>query len=393
MSRKHVLVLNQFAMPRTQWGLTRNAELFGRLPDWETSIVAANRDHYGQTTFTTTDPLFRLVTVPAYSSAGLRRMAGWAIFAAKGVGIGLTRRRLDVVFGSSPHLLAPFAAWIVAELRRRPFVLEVRDLWPDSIVEAGHLRRGSRLHRVLVGLERLMYSKARRIVVVTPGWEDHFRELGIDVGKVVVIPNGTNPGETVTSQERDQLRDTHGITGFTAVYAGAHGPANGLDQVLDAAAALPHMNFLLLGAGAEKARLRDRAESERLLNVTFHEPVPKSELPGVLAACDVGIHVLAPWQLLASGLSPNKIFDYLAVGLPIVSNCREGLRSVVSDRECGRLGESDSLQECLADVFDALPEQRQTWGARGREIVTARFSRDRSAAMLQDVLRESTAAR
>jgi glycosyltransferase involved in cell wall biosynthesis len=377
-------------MPRTEWGLTRNAELFGRLQDWTTCIVAADRDHYGQSTFTTTDPLFRLVSVPAYSGAGARRVAGWVLFAVKGIAIGLTRRRLDVVYGSSPHLLAAVAAWVVSELRRRPFVMEVRDLWPESIVEAGHLRRGSRLHRALVGLERLLYSRARRIVVVTPGWEPHFAELGIDLAKVVVVPNGSDQAAPVTESERDRLRSVHGISGFTAVYAGAHGPANGLDQVLDAAAKLPHLNFLLLGAGAEKVRLQERAVAEQLTNVTFRSPVPKSELPDVLAACDVGIHVLAPWQLLANGLSPNKIFDYLAVGLPIVSNCREGLRSVVTDGECGRLGEADDLEECLSDVYDASSERRRAWGAHGREVVTARFSRDHSADLLGSVLMDCT---
>ena len=369
LPRKHVLVLNQFAMPRTEWGLTRNAELFGRLPDWTTCIVAANRDHYGQTTFTTTDPLFRLVSVPSYTGAGARRIAGWGIFAVKGIAIGLTRRRLDVVYGSSPHLLAAVAAWVVSAVRRRPFVMEVRDLWPESIVEAGHLRRGSALHRALVGVERLLYARARRIVVVTPGWETHFAELGIDLAKVVVVPNGSDPTAPVTEVERERLRTAYGISGFTAVYAGAHGPANGLDQVLDAAHDLGEMNFILIGSGAEKARLERRVATEHLDNVTFRDPIARSELGPFLAACDVGIHVLAPWQLLANGLSPNKVFDYLAAGLPIVSNCRAGLASVAPDGEVGRLGEATELADCLRDVVQAEPERRAEWSTRARELV------------------------
>lgn len=390
MSRKHVLVVNQFAMPRTEWGLTRNADLFGRLRDWETCIVAANRDHYGQRTFTTTDPLFRLVPVPSYSGAGTRRVFGWMSFGVQAVLIGLRRRPLDLVFASSPQLLAPLAAWLVAAVRRKPFVLEIRDLWPESIVEAGHARRGSLLHRALVLLERFLYGQARHIVVVTPGWAPHFAALGIDSSKITVIPNGTDIGDPVTPEKRTKLRLDHGVTGFTAVYAGAHGPANGLDQVLDAAASLPDVNFLLIGAGAEKDRLQARALQESLSNVSFRSPVPKAQLAALLAACDVGIHVLAPWQLLESGLSPNKVFDYMAAGLPLVSNCREGLRSVVQDGQCGPLGAGDELAACLKQVRDSSAEQRTAWAANGRNLVHTRFSRAHSSELLASVLAQTS---
>jgi glycosyltransferase involved in cell wall biosynthesis len=391
LSRRKVLVFNQFAMPRTQWGLTRNAELFSRLPDWDARIVAANRDHYGQGTFTTTDPLFTLVPVPAYAGSSVRRVAGWVLFAVRATAIGLTARGVDAVYGSSPHLLAPLAAWVVAAVRRKPLVVEVRDLWPESIVEAGLLRRGSRLHRLLGGLETFLYRRARRIVVVTRGWEDHFAGLGIDLDKVVVIPNGTDVDDRPV--DRDAARTRHHVTGFTAVYAGAHGPANGLDQVLDAAKALPEVNVLLLGAGSEKARLVERAAREAIGNVEFREPVPKDELREVLAACDVGIHVLAPWQLLQAGLSPNKVFDYLAAGLPVVSNCETGLRDVMPDGECGRLGGPTELTECLAGVHRATAEQRAQWAAAGRALVTDRFSRDSSAALLALALDDAGTAR
>jgi glycosyltransferase involved in cell wall biosynthesis len=387
LSRRKVLVFNQFAMPRTQWGLTRNAELFSRLTGWDARIVAANRDHYGQGTFTTTDPLFTLVPVPAYAGSSVRRVAGWVLFAARATAIGLRTRGVDAVYGSSPHLLAPLAAWVVAAARRKPLVVEVRDLWPESIVEAGLLRRESRLHRLLVGLETFLYRRARSIVVVTPGWEDHFARLGIDLAKVVVIPNGTDVDDKPV--DRGAARTRHGITGFTAVYAGAHGPANGLDQVLDAAKALPEVRVLLLGAGSEKARLMERAAREAVTNVEFRDPVPKDELREILAACDVGIHVLAPWQLLQAGLSPNKVFDYLAAGLPVVSNCATGLRDVMTDGECGRLGGPDDLTGCLSAVHEASDHQRALWATAGRTLVTDRFSRTASATLLESVLVES----
>lgn len=387
------LVINQYAMPRTQWGLTRNADLFSRLSGWGARILSGSRDHYSQQVFSTTDPLFDLLFVPPYRGNGFGRMFGWGVFAAEAAAKGLFTKDLAVVYGSSPHLLAPVAGYAVSRLRRVPLVLEVRDLWPESIVASGNLERGSRVHKVLVGLERALYRASDEVVVVTSGWEDHFRSLGVPDEKVTVINNGTDVEAFATDEPREELRRRFGVSGVTAVYAGAHGEANGLDQVLDAARALPDANFILIGAGTQKAALVARAGSEGISNVEFRDPIPKSELGGLLAACDIGIHVLAPWDLLSSGLSPNKLFDYMAAGLPVVSNCGEGLRDVVKDGECGRIGGWGELTQCISDVAAAAPEQRSAWGRAGREIVRSRYSREAAAAKLGRVLDRAIARR
>jgi glycosyltransferase involved in cell wall biosynthesis len=386
MSTKSVLVLNQFAMPRTEWGLTRNAELFSRVNGWDVSIIAANRDHYSGRTFTTTDPLFRLVTVPAYNRPGLARMGGWVIFAAKAVRLGVKQKRVDAIYASTPHLLAPVAGWAISRIRRVPLIVEVRDLWPESIVASGHLRRDSKVHRILVALERFLYKQACEIIVVTHGWESHFASLGVDSAKMHVVSNGAEVADFAVLGNRSELRRKHSISGFTAIYAGAHGPANGLDQVLDTARKLPDVKFLLIGAGAERQRLIDRARREQLINVEFRDPVPRSELGGLLSACDVGIHVLAPWDLLTQGLSPNKLFDYMAAGLPVVSNCAVGLRAILDDGTCGRLGAFDELAECVYDVSAASEEQREQWSRRGKQLVEERFSRTAAANKLTHLL-------
>lgn len=392
MTAKHVVVINQFAKPRTEWGLTRNAELFGQVSGWETTIIAASRDHYSQSTFTTTDPLFRLVNVPPYRGAGLARMGGWAIFAGKSFLIGSTRKRLDAVYASTPHLLAPVAGWLLSRVRRVPLIVEVRDLWPETIVASGNLRRGSRLHRTLISLEKFLYHQAREIVVVTPGWESHFAGLSVDPEKIHVLPNGAELWDSASSSPRPALRQHHNISGFTAICAGAHGPANGLDQVLEAAAQLPQVNFLLVGAGADKARLVARVQDEQIPNIEFRAPMPKTQLGALLSACDVGMHVLAPWEVLTQGLSPNKLFDYMAAGLPVVSNCANGLSDVILDGECGRLGASNELAVCLADVMAATPEQWNKWSRHGRRLIDEQFSRSAAAVNLTRILDLAVAA-
>ncbi|HEY5530199.1 MAG TPA: glycosyltransferase family 4 protein [Thermoleophilia bacterium] len=383
---RRIVVLNQFALPRSEGGGTRHIDLFGRLDGWAPLIIAANRSHATQRLFHTDDRRFRLVWVPEQHGGRVGRVVGWLFYAAEAFMITVTRRHLGAVYGSSPHLLAPLAGLMAARLRRVPFILEVRDLWPESIVAAGMLRSGSTLHRVLSRLERLLVTAADAIVVVTPGWEEHFAELGAQPDRVHVISNGTEVDEFALSEPRDALRAEFGISRFTAVYAGAHSQANDLDLLLDAALDVPEMDILLVGDGTRKRALQDRVREQRIRNVAFLDPLPKPELARLLHACDVGVHCIAPLPLLAKGMSPNKLFDYMAAGLPVVSNAQEGLRDVIVDGECGVLVGPRSLGSALRRVHDASEQQRATWGARGRDIVTDRFSRSAAATRLDELL-------
>jgi glycosyltransferase involved in cell wall biosynthesis len=383
---KHVLVLNQFALPRSQGGGTRHIDLFGRLDSWRPLIVAGCRNSSSQEAFSTDDRRFKLAWVPVYTGVSFARVAGWAIYAAQAAVVGLTTRRVDVVYASTPHLLTPVAGVLVARARHLPLIVEVRDLWPESIIDAGALRRGSRLHHLLVGVERWIYKKADQIVVVTPGWEGHFSRLGVDLGKVHVISNGTEVSELNADDSRQEIRTEFHLSGFTAIYTGAHGPSNALDLLLDAAVELPQMRVLLIGEGSQKTRLKQRAREEGISNVEFRDAVPKDQLLRLLSGCDVGVHCIEPLPVLAQGMSPNKIFDYMASGLPVVSNAEHALRDVIVDGECGPLGGPRSIADNLKKVYDASPEQRQLWGENGREIVAKRFSRSAAAARLETLL-------
>ena len=383
---RRVVVLNQFALPRTEGGGTRHIDLFSRLKGWETLIVAGNRNHYTQERFSSSDPRFRLLAVPAQSGGSLPRILGWLVFGARALAVTMRNTRVDLVYGSSPQPFAALAGLIAARLRRVPFVLEVRDLWPESMVSAGRLRRNSITYRVLARLERLLVTEAARIVCVTDGWEDHFADLGVAGDRLVLVPNGTEPSDFQVSLSRSELRRVHGVRGFTAVFAGAHGPKDGIDAILDAAKQLPQIHFLLVGSGSSKSDAVLRVEREGLENVEFRTPVPKVELPGLLRACDVGVHAVSPLSVFDKGMSPNKLFDYMAAGLPIVSNAATALARVVRDRECGRVGSSNQLAACLEAVHDASDPQREAWGSAAARILVERFSRAAAAEVLSEVL-------
>ena len=382
---KRVLVINQYAFPREYGGITRNFDMFSRLRDWQFKILATSRNHYSGEVMVVDDKRFVLVPIPAYHGNGVMRMLGWGVFAVQTTLRGLATKA-DVYVGSSPHMLAPLSALIVAKLRRRPFVMEVRDLWPESLVTAGALREGSRLHRVLVGLERMLYRQARQIVVVTKGWEDQFEALGIDASKITIISNGADLADYEVGATREELHAKYGISGFTAVFTGNHSPYVGLDMILDAAETLPDVNFVLVGSGSKKEWAIGEASARGLANVDFRDPIGKPELPSLLKACDVGLHTISPQSVFDKGMSPNKLFDYMASGIPAVSNARVPLREVIVDDQVGAVTEPEALAEGIARVRDADDATRDRWVAEGRRLMAERFSLQAAADTLEGVL-------
>ena len=186
---------------------------------------------------------------------------------------------------------AAVAGLMIAKVRRAAFVLEVRDLWPQILVDSGMMTETSKVYRSLRKLEKFLYQSADRIVILAEGSGPPIVALGIPQDKLVFIPNGADPADFEPTEDRDVLRRRYGFEGFTAVYAGAHGPANGLDLVLDAASEVVEENihFVLVGDGVVKQALIDRVRAEGLSNVHFLDPIPKTEMANLLAAADVGL--------------------------------------------------------------------------------------------------------
>ncbi|MCH8613718.1 glycosyltransferase family 4 protein [Arsenicicoccus dermatophilus] len=383
---RRVLVLNQFALPRDQGGGTRHADLFSRCPGWRSVVLTGDRNHYSQKRFTTDDPGFRLLPVPASDGSPRARLASWVAYCVQALGFGL-RHRPDVVFASSPHLLTAVAGWTLARMIRVPLVLEIRDLWPESFVAAGLLTRGSPPHRVLEAIERFVVRRADEIVVVTPGWEQHLSRLGADLQHCTIVPNGTEPYDLhLSSNDREKRRRSLGIDRTTAVFAGAHGPKDGIDLILDAAASIPEVDFLLVGDGPAKDDAQSRARREGLSNVRFTDPVPKQDLPVLLACCDIGVHSVTPLDVFRLGMSPNKLFDYLAAGLPVVSNAGDAVTGLIGRDRCGHVGDSGSLADGIRLVQAADDQQRATWRHTAHTLIRTRFSRGEAARCLATVL-------
>jgi glycosyltransferase involved in cell wall biosynthesis len=395
----HLLIVNHFALAPDMGGGTRHIELGRELArrGWRVTIAASDF-HVLERTYArresasdkraideTVDGVrMRWLWSSPYDRNDGKRIANWLSFARSLIRTRWTDDPPHVVLGSSPQLFAALGAWRVARRLGVPFVFEVRDLWPESLGVAGR-RRGPGYWGLWL-IARFLYRAASRIVVLARGVQDYLERLGVPGSRIVYVPNGADLGAFAE-------RATRGGDALRVVYAGAHGPANGLDVVLGAAALLrddARVRFVLVGDGPAKADLVQRARTERLSNVEFLDPVPKARIPQLLASCDAGLMVLKDVPLFAFGVSPNKLFDYWGAGLPVVCNVPGEVAGWVRDAN-GGVQAPDATAESLAQAIRALvamtPERRASIGAAGREWVRREHDRPVLAARLDAAVR------
>lgn len=387
--RPHVLVLNHFAVSRDSAGGTRHVELFGRMENWRHTIIAANRNLFDRKKYTADTSMLTVPTI-GYRDNGFMRILNWASFAAGAIARGIVSPRPDVVYASSPHLLTGVAGWVLSRVQRAKFILEIRDLWPEVLVAMERLDERSMVYRLLSKLEGWLYRSADHIVVLAQGAKDAIVARGVAVDKISMIPNGAEIADFVAPEPRDVLRERFDLTGTVFVYAGAHGPANGLDHALEAAEevqeAMPEVLLLLVGDGPSKQELIGEAKKRNLTNVKFMDPIPKREMPALLAAADVGLHVLADVPLFRYGVSPNKVFDYMAAGLPVLTNVPGEVSDLIETAKAGLTTGPSDLASGIKAMATASQSQRRHWGESGRAYIGRYRSRSMLASELEAIL-------
>jgi glycosyltransferase involved in cell wall biosynthesis len=276
--------------------------------------------------------VWRTYSTPGYGRDLRSRVASYGTFAWWSAVASARAPRPDVVVASSPSLPAAASAAALARARGARFVLEVRDLWPDSAIAMG-LVSDPRIIAVSRRLESYCYRRADRIVALTEGIRDGIVAQGVSPARITLITNGVDL-EIQDDTAPVALPDD----AFVAMYVGAHGTYSSLETVLDAAERLrdtPQARVVLVGGGDRKAALVEDAARRGLANVTFIDSVPKREVPSWLARADV---CLLPYQdnPLFAGALPNKVFDYLGAARPIIAAAPEGeLTRLVAAAGCG----------------------------------------------------------
>ena len=263
-------------------------------------------------------------------------------------------------------------------------------MWPKILVEMGQLKTSSPIYKVLAGLESWLYRRADRIVVLATGVSRALVEAGVPADKISIIPNAADPEYFDTDLTREQARAEYGFDKLTFVYTGAHGPANGLELVLEAASTMSDENveIVLVGDGVSRPGLMDQASMLRLTNVRFLDPIAKAEIPRLLQAADVGVHCLADVPLFQYGVSPNKVFDYMAAGRPVLTNTPGDVTALVEHAEAGLAVSPDGLAKGISLMVKAGEIRRLEWGANGRRFMSQHQSRQAMARRLNDLLDE-----
>jgi len=331
-------------------------------------------------------------TYPALHRSFVHRTISFLSFMVTSFLIGLRIDNIDLVWGTSPPIFQGLAAWALASYRRIPFLFEVRDLWPAFAIAVGVLRNPV-LIRASEWLERFLYRKADVLIVNSPGYIDHVQARGAD--RVELIPNGTEVSMFTPLSRGDDFRLKHSLAGkFIALYAGAHGMSNDLGVVLEAAASLQDWDdiiFILIGDGKEKPALISRAEDMQLKNLKFLPPIPKTEMPEALAAADACIAILKPIPLYGT-VYPNKVFDYMAAGRPVILAMEGVIRQVLETAQAGipvPPGDPRSLAEAITTLVNN-PGSGVVMGKMGHEYVKIHFDRPAQAEKLAQVIENLT---
>lgn len=321
----------------------------------------------------------------AYSNKDgfFRRTATFVRFALLSVKASLTEPA-DLVFATTTPLTAAVPGIAARWIRRIPFVFEVRDLWPELPKAMGVIRNPLIL-AAMGALEWLAYRTADRLVGLSPGIAKGIGRFGKSPACIAMVPNGCDTDLFLTPTAPWRPEGV-GPNDFMAIFTGTHGTANGLTSVVDAAAELcsrgiTDIKLVLVGDGKEKASLMERAETEGLGSVlVFHPPVPKKSLAGLMAASDLGMQILANVPAFYYGTSPNKFFDYLAAGLPVLTNYPGWVAELVVRAEAGIAVPPNSpglFADALVQARNSAIKHRCSANAR---LLAASFERDRLGA-------------
>lgn len=308
-------------------------------------------------------------------------------------------RGVDVVVGTSPQFFTTVGAWAAAAVKRVPFVFELRDLWPESIKAVGAMRQSM----VLVALERLelfLYRRAARIVSVTQAFKRVLMSRGIRGEKIVVVTNGADSTRFSPRPKDVQLEAELGWQGcFVAGYIGTHGMAHALDTVLDAARMLQDdpsggdYRFLLLGDGAAKGVLLQRATKERLHTLQFVDTVPKEQVARYWSLLDASIIHLKRDPLFTTVI-PSKLFECMAMGIPVLHGVQGESAELVTSNDVGMVFPPQDATALVAALRQLASDAslRERFRANGPSAAR-RYDRDALAAQMLEVLRQVVAQR
>lgn len=334
------------------------------------------RERWGKVT------VLRVYTPEARMTSFLSRIWNFLCFAVSATwAVMVLVPRPDVIIATSPQLIVAVPGVLGAAARHCPLVFEVRDLWPETGIAMGAIRPSSPFAKGLYAVEAWAYRRAAAITVLTPAFRENIVGRGLaPADKIWFIPNGANFSMRPSPGARERTRERYGWRDqFVMLYAGAHGIANDLMQLVLAAEVLKDEHDILLvtvGSGAELPIMREEVKRRGLENIQLLGPVPKREMAGLLAAADVGAAILRKCEIFRT-VYPNKVFDYMSAGLPVLLAIDGVARRLVEEAQAGVYVEPGDTEAMRTAILWLRDNRRQAaeMGARGESHVRKHFDR------------------
>ena len=390
---KKIWILNHYAIPPYMPGGTRHYDLSQELikKGYDVTIFSSGFSHEKKDYF----KLFKgkqyvvenyeklkfiWLRTAAYKKNNYKRIINMISYLMRMLKVGHNFSKPEVIIGSSVHPFAVIAGWLLSKKYKAKFIFEVRDLWPQTPIDMGVIKPNGIIAKLMYAWEKFMYKRADKIIVLLPNAKKYIKSKGISAEKIVWIPNGVNLEQFNNPKKLDSdsnlvqlLRKNK--TEFKVMYTGAHGPANGLNVVIKAASILQknhnEVQFFLIGNGVEKDKLQYNAKKYNLKNIHFFSLIPKEQIPDLLRYADLLLHCFAPINVFKYGISPNKIFDYLASEKPIIMSVKAS-NNIVQEAGAGitvEPGNAEALAEGIVKIQEMVIEERQKLGANGRAYV------------------------
>jgi len=392
MSKK-IWILNHYAIPPNMSGGTRHYDLSQELikKNFEVTIFSSGFSHgrknysklfkgkpyivenYGKLKFV-------WLRTASYKKNNYKRIINMISYLTRILKVGHNFSKPDVIIGSSVHPFAVIAAWLLSKKYKAKFIFEVRDLWPQTPIDMGVIKPNGIIAKLMYAWEKFMYRRANKIIVLLPNAKKYIESKGISSEKIVWIPNGVNLEQFNNLKQLDPdsnlvqlLRKNKNK--FKVMYTGAHGPANGLNVVIETASILQKnhnkVQFFLIGNGVEKDKLQHNAKKYNLKNIHFFSSIPKEQIPDLLRYADLLLNCFAPINVFKYGISPNKIFDYLMSEKPVIMSVKTS-NNIVQEAGAGitvEPGNAEALAKSILEIENMTLKERQKLGTNGRAYV------------------------
>ena len=404
----NIILFHQYFLGKNDPGGSRWNELtsyFSKKEQFKMDVLAGNI-HYATgkqilpNTWSNTEKiddnitLHRTWTYSGYNSNFIGRIIGYLSYTFSSLVKSFRLKKSDVIIITSPSIFVGISAITLSKIKNIPFIVEVRDLWPESAVATGVLNNRILLN-ILYWLEYRLYTYSAKIVVLTPAFKENIEKRFPEFKeKIEIITNGADFNIMNNSDKVASIRKKYSW-GEKKVYAyfGAHGVANDLMQVVEAAKHMQKqddIHFVLIGDGMQKEVLKTKAMEYALQNIQFIDSIPKTEVADYIKAIDVGMAILKKTDTFKT-VYPNKVFDYMSCKKPILVTIDGITRKLIDEAKCGLYSEPENIrafEEAIIRFEKMSNKELETLGENGYAYVKEHFDREKLADKYMGIIKE-----